>query len=87
MLLARKKLVIYAESYMKKFKIKYPIGSLIKISEFKSYASKPIVSIGLILDIDYLREEVTVLSNNKAYRKNIQQFKNGAKTLQRPYKK
>ena len=87
MLLARKKLVIYTESYMKKFKIKYPIGSLIKISEFKSYASKPIVSIGLILDIDYLREEVTVLSNNKAYRKNIQQFKNCAKTLQRPYKK
>ena len=77
----------YTESYMKKFKIKYPIGSLIKFLELKSYAPCPIVSIGLILDIDYLREEVTVLSNNKIYRKNIQHFKNCAKTLQRPYKK
>ena len=75
------------KSYIKKFKVKYPIGSLVKLREHKLYTQKPIESIGIILDIDYEKEEVLILTNNVLYRKKMQHFRNCAKTIQRPYKK
>ena len=75
------------KSYIKKFKVKYPIGSLVKLREHKLYTQKPIESIGLILNIDYENEEVLILTSNVVFPMNIQYFRNCAKTIQRPYEK
>ena len=73
------------KTYIKKFRIKFPIGTVIKLVEHKIYALKPIESIALILDIDESEEIVTMLINNRIQKSKIRYVNNCAKTIQRPF--
>ena len=73
----------------KKARLKFPIGTVVKIRESAIFISEPNIIIGLV--VDYVEEaglqKVLVMSSSKILQRRTIDFVNSATSIQRPYSK